>query len=208
MSRRSYLVDSISDFHERIEKKSLQSLLVPDSIQRSSEYYKAVAQQHHLKKRIDSVVDVYKSHMSAYDIARRKFDEYADTAKACPPLSHDVQTKLSLFSVDVLAAQRNRDSSEAEYIRLLHEFDVLLSHTGTLRKSIGESTIKEAAQYYDMIRTVEEQVHSEDSIVDKLRSQIELTKNRYKGAMLRLEEVSNGVRQLKSSEVSESDQPS
>ena len=205
MSRRSYLVDSIADFNDRIERKSLQSLIAPDAVQRSSEYYKTFDEQRKVKMRIESVVEEYKSRMLWYDEARRKFDESADQAKHSHPFSYEDQVKISQLSLDVLAAQRTRDATEAEYIAILRDFDASLAHTASLRKSIGETIINEAAQYFEMIRNVQEQVDAEDLTVASLRSQIELTKNRYKGAMLRLEEVSNGLRTIMSSEAGDND---
>lgn len=182
---------------------------------KSADYYRLLSDQQKLKKRVEAVTETYKHHMVAYEKARRDFDTHVDAKQhsVWPALTHfdpfvisqDDQLRLSQLSVEVLAAQTNRDASEKEYILLVSEFNSQLMKAEQLKRRLGSPVIDVAADHYKMLETVQGQIRHENSTIDKLRADLDMTKSRYKGAMLRLEEVSNGVRLLESGEGSEED---
>ena len=209
MSRRAYLMDSISGCPADTEPVTLRSLFILDPVRESSEYYKVVNQQQEMKRTIETAVNAYKHHMSVYEKTRNEFDAHIDACRrdAAPAqavtISPVEQSRLSQLSMEVLAAQTFRDASEREYVALMTAYTELLMLAEQIRRRIGPAVVEEVAEYYSKIEHVQAQIRHEATVIEVIRADIERTKNRYKGAMLRLEEVSNGVRQIESNENSE-----
>jgi len=207
-------MDSISGPRETPSERSVYVLLFGDPIANSSEYYCILSEQKGIKLRIQHSAEAYKAATNSYESARNNFDRFADSrqrASMSPsgtrfdpvPISEVDQQILSQMSMEVIASQANRDAAENRYLALMHEFDLSQAHLDQVKRKIGEYSIKEAASFYDKIELVQREIREEDKLIQKIIEEVERTKERYKGAMLRLEEVSNGVRLIQSGEESE-----
>jgi hypothetical protein len=215
ISRKSYLLDSLST-------SSGQSDIIPqlNSYMRSllkhkdgETYQLMLIQMSERKSEIGDATRKYVNDTNMYDKARAEFDAHFQAIKSAStagrgtldslPLSSDEQCRLGQLSVEVLVAQKNRDASEKIFVNLIRDFNEFLLRLDAFRKQIGSDKETQALKDEAKIENIRNQIIEEDSLIDRIRSDIQSMKARYQGAMLRLEEVSNGVRQLESETSSE-----
>lgn len=209
-------MDSISGPRQTISEQSLYTILFGDPVSKASEYFEVLGCQNDLKLRIQNAAETFKAATCSYELARNNFDDLADcrqlsripssgTRYDSVRINQEDQLKLSHMSVEVLAAQVNRDVAENQYISLIRQFDHSSIRLDKIKRKVGSLAIKEATSFYEKIELVQKQIREEDTLIELLMREIAKMKDRYKGAMLRLEEVSNGVRELQSGEASEDD---
>ena len=160
-----------------------------------------------LKEKLNWVVEAFGQQTAEYQRIRREFDTtvhkpsvVGETECTGPRLSsspiyidHQHQVHLSRCSLEVLAAQENRDATEAEYIKWLALYKRSMEAISEFERSIGNSAASQSIAQYERILGIHDQIRAEDQNVQKLHTDIEFTKKRYRGAMLRLEEVSNAM---------------
>lgn len=201
ISRRTYLMESISGPRESTCERTLYALLFGDPVARTCEYFRVQSEQECLKQKIQRAADDYRGAACAYEKARNTFDSLVDKSRgtrfdSVRIRSEDQFKALSETSVEVLAAQGKRDESENVYLSLMHEFDECLARLNEIRRKLGSAAISQASSFYEKIQLVESQIRNEDIVIDSIVRNICLIKDRYKGAMLRLEELSNGIHYL------------
>lgn len=209
-------MDSISGPRQTISEQSLYTILFGDPVSKASEYFEVLGCQNDLKQRIQNAAENFKAATCSYESARNNFDDLADcrqlsrissssTRYDSVRITQEDQLQLSHMSVEVLAAQVNRDVAENEYMSLIRQFDHSSIRLDKIKRKLGTLAIKEATSFYEKIELVQKQIREEDALIELLMREIAEMKDRYKGAMLRLEEVSNGARELQSGEASEDD---
>lgn len=141
-----------------------------------------------LKKKIEEQVAEFCRLTSEYETVRHEFDALAlHSSNAAMSISAEEQCKLSACSVEVMAAQSNRDFSESEYVRLMNLYRQSMIDIAMFEKRASRETV----DYYTQVEKLN--LNVEDDEIDRLHTEIQLCKKRYRGAMLRLEEVSNSM---------------
>jgi len=200
MTRRTYLAESVGDLHSKLSaSQGLASTGDPFEI--SADYFKLIEKQERVKIRIERAAQAYETHILSFDAARRKFQERKDSVQqveggASRFKKLEVHDSLSL---ELLAIQEARDLCEVEYRNLLRVFEESLKESQQVREAIGDGVVAAAEPHYFNLRQIESEMLKENDLIGTYKDEIEKAKRRYKGIMLRLEEVSQAVR--KSEEV-------
>ena len=195
--RRSYLQESIADLDLADDGLTqLRQAGVSEPLNAAVAFIRCHNTQEILKGRIECSIDGFKASVEDFDKARLRFDQTAQEIHLHGSLTEAHQETLTQLYLEVVTAQTNRDHREIEHIKLIHEFDNLFEQSRSLGKSVKDLDDLEKDVRLRGFRRIDAQIRAEDLIIDDIRSGIQAAKQRYKGAILRLEEISDGVRQL------------
>ena len=187
--RRDKLFKSLCGIEIPIDHSIIPVSLSTDPIRKSSPYYIINADAILLKRKIDKAASNYQEQVLLYETARRTFD-LAITELERKPTS---QARISQLSTEVLVAQTHRDSSELEYADRMRQYNEILNQLEQVRHRVGGEVLDQASEYYTKLWNIKDQISVEDENIANTSLEISRQKNRYKGAMLRLEEVSNAI---------------
>ncbi len=194
--RRSYLVDSIADLPRPQERSIFDISPQSDPFIQSVNYIRCVNELREIRRKSEASVNSYIENTRFYEEARTTYDKRVSELHTNSLISPEYQAGLSKLSLEVLAAQKNRDKCEDEHIRLVREFDQLLTKSNLLRRIVEVEAKNNSDPRLRGISCIDGQIREEDKLIQSIRSTIERTKARYQGAMLRLDEVSNGIREM------------
>ena len=138
--------------------------------------------------------ELYLAASNSYDEYRNLFDEHVGQIKNSAPISNIFQESLASLAIQVLVAQRERDASEAEYIKFLREFDANRQASDDLQRSLRDAPLLEFIEpRLRGFTQIDIQITEEDQLIDSIRAELEKQKYRYRGVMLRLDEVSRDI---------------
>lgn len=178
--RKKYLMDSIPELFTA-ENSS------------TSRYYQIYIDQSMLKNRIDEQILRFCQFTNDYELMRKEFDSLAHSTSSgrAQTLIPEDQRRISTCSVEVLAAQLNRDSAEDEYSKLMSEYRESMVLISRLERTLGHDDSRR--KLLEVLDRINREISAEDDGIKKLHEQVDLQKRRYRGAMMRLEEVSNSL---------------